>query len=250
VHAASRCCVDVVEVVVRVRCAGCADVVYFCGLDYRGQIYCSVPCQRAADRETEARHQRSRRGRFDHAARNVDYRARQHALMKPAKIVTDTRSRKLAAETMSCASDDTSVSVVEEHAVVAEGTDDGTNHSDDAASAARDAAPRDGGKGRGDAPQGCCGHHHVDDRVRDGPRSREVLEAAASPDRKMTPRDLLAEIDRQLVGLSDLTMARVNESSVTRFRQAWTARRSSREGFGGRRQRSTFCSMRRSRSPR
>ena len=80
-------------------------------------------CKGAAGRETKARDQRSRDGRFDHAARNVDYRARRHASIKPVKIVTDTRSGKLVAEAMSCVRDDASASVVEEHAVVVESTD-------------------------------------------------------------------------------------------------------------------------------
>jgi hypothetical protein len=75
-----------VGVFVRVRCAGCAEIVYFCESDYRGQIYCSEGCQGDAVRESKARHQRSREGRLDHAARNADYRARR-------KIVTDTRCR-------------------------------------------------------------------------------------------------------------------------------------------------------------
>lgn len=139
-----------VEVFVRVRCAGCAEIVVFCEADYRGQVYCGGGCKGAAGRETKARDQRSREGRFDHAARNVVYRARRHASITPVKIVTDTRSGKLAAEAMSCVRDDASASVVEEHAVVVESTDDGTNHSDDAAFAARDAAPRDGGEARSD----------------------------------------------------------------------------------------------------
>jgi hypothetical protein len=89
-----------VEVFVRVRCAGCAAIVAFCESDYRGQVYCGGGCRGAAERETKARHQRSREGRFDHADRNIEYRARRHALTMPVKIVTDTRSDKLVAKAM------------------------------------------------------------------------------------------------------------------------------------------------------
>ena len=89
-------------------------------------------------------------GRFDHAARNADYRARRHASRMPTKIVTDTGSMKLAADAMSSLRDDASASVAEEHAAVVKGTDDGTDHRDDSASAARDAASRDGREARGD----------------------------------------------------------------------------------------------------
>ena len=101
-----------VEVFVRVRCAGCAEIVAFCEADYRGQVYCGGGCKGAAGRETKARDQRSREGRFDHAARNVVYRARRHASITPVKIVTDTRSGKLVAEAMSCVRVDASAFVV------------------------------------------------------------------------------------------------------------------------------------------
>ena len=133
----------------RIRCAICAEIVAFCESDYRGQVFCGRRCKCTAERAAKARHQRSRDGRFDHAARNVEYRARRHASTMPVKIVTDTRSDNLVAEAISCVSDDASPSVVEEHAVVVEGTDDGTDHSDDAASGARDEDPRDGGEARG-----------------------------------------------------------------------------------------------------
>jgi len=108
--------VDEVDVFVRVRCAGCARLVDFCESDYRGHEYCGAACRGDAQRESKARHQRSRGGRFDHAARNVDYRARQRASMVPAKFVMDTRSDNLATEASSCVRDDASASAMEAHA--------------------------------------------------------------------------------------------------------------------------------------
>ena len=58
-----------VDVFVRIRCADCVEVVYVCASDYRGHCYCGDACRSAAKRARKARHQRSRDGRFDHAAR-------------------------------------------------------------------------------------------------------------------------------------------------------------------------------------
>ena len=126
-----------VDVLVRIRCAGCSGIFYLCESAYRGQLYCGEGCQRGAARESKARHQRSREGRLDHAARNADYHVR-------LKFVMDTRSDNLASESSSCLRDDASASAMGAHAVAAESTDDGANQSDDAASGARDAAAGDG----------------------------------------------------------------------------------------------------------
>lgn len=132
--------VDIGEIFVRIGCGGCALSFYVCQSDYRGQIYCDPGCQRGAARAARARHQRSRSGRFDHAARNVAYRLRQAALREQTKIVTDTRSNNLAAEASSCMRGDAYSSTVEEHVVAPESTEDGTEQMDNAASGASDAA--------------------------------------------------------------------------------------------------------------
>jgi hypothetical protein len=129
--------VDGVDVFVRICCAGCSGVFYFCESDYRGHIYCGEGCQGAAVRESKARHQRSREGRLDHAARNADYRAQR-------KIVTDTRSDNLASEASSCVRDDASATAMGAHAVAAESTGHGVNHGDDAALGERNASAGDG----------------------------------------------------------------------------------------------------------
>lgn len=123
-------------------------IFYVCEHDYRGQIYGSEGCHREARRLANARHQASPEGRLDHRDAMRSHRDR---LRGGATPVTDTRSDKLAAEPMSCVRDDASASAMEAHAVAAEGTDDETSHSDDAASTARNAAPRDGGERRRDA---------------------------------------------------------------------------------------------------
>lgn len=66
-------------------CARCRDTVWICRRCDRGQIYCGRGCaqwaRRLAQRQAGARYQRSRRGRFAHAARARRYRQRR-------KIVT------------------------------------------------------------------------------------------------------------------------------------------------------------------
>ncbi len=66
-------------------CALCRRQVLICSHCDRGQIYCAGDCRidarRMRRRETASRYQRSRTGRFTHAARSRRYRARQ-------KIVT------------------------------------------------------------------------------------------------------------------------------------------------------------------
>ena len=66
-------------------CALCRQQVLICSRCDRGQIYCAGGCRfdarRMRRRETASRYQRSRSGRFRHAARSRRYRARQ-------KIVT------------------------------------------------------------------------------------------------------------------------------------------------------------------
>ena len=66
-------------------CALCRRQVLICSHCDRGQIYCAGDCRidarRMRRRETASRYQRSRNGRFNHAARSRRYRARQ-------KIVT------------------------------------------------------------------------------------------------------------------------------------------------------------------
>ncbi len=137
-----------VGVLIAIRCAGCAVIFYVCEHDYRGQIYGSEGCHREARRSANARHQASPEGRLDHRDAMRSHRDRIRGGATP---VTDTRSDNLAAEPMSCVRDDASASVMGAHAVGAESTDDATIHSDDAASTARDAAPRDGGERRRDA---------------------------------------------------------------------------------------------------
>jgi len=66
-------------------CALCRRQVLICSRCDRGQIYCAGDCRLEARkmrrREAARRYQRSRNGRFNHAARSRRYRAR-------AKIVT------------------------------------------------------------------------------------------------------------------------------------------------------------------
>lgn len=66
-------------------CGACRATVQVCRGCDRGQLYCTRACAEAAreraQREAGARYQRSRRGRFAHAARAQRYRARH-------KIVT------------------------------------------------------------------------------------------------------------------------------------------------------------------
>jgi hypothetical protein len=66
-------------------CALCRQQVLICSRCDRGQIYCAGGCRldarRMRRRETASRYQRSRSGRFMHAARSRRYRARE-------KIVT------------------------------------------------------------------------------------------------------------------------------------------------------------------
>jgi hypothetical protein len=143
--------VEVVDVLIVLRCAGCGALFGVCEADYRGHIYGSEACARKARRATKARHQRSPEGRLDHSAHNDVYRAGLRALKAHAKSVRDTRSTKLADEVPSCLPDDASLSAVEEPAVVVESTGDETNFGNDAAASARDAAPGDVGTRRGDA---------------------------------------------------------------------------------------------------
>jgi hypothetical protein len=128
-------------VLIAVRCAGCAVIFYVCERDYRGQIYGSRGCQRAGRRSANARHQASPEGRLDHRDAMRVHRDRRRVFAAP---VTDTRSDKLSAEVSSCVRNDASAPALEAHAVAAESTCDATIDSDDAASAARDAAPCDG----------------------------------------------------------------------------------------------------------
>ena len=151
---------DVVEVLIAIRCAGkdCGRIFYRCQADYRGEIYCEGGCRRGAARASKARHEASWEGRRDHAAHNVVYRARRRMAKAQSMIVRDTRSDNLPAGASSCARDEAFASAVEVHAVVAGDGDNGTIDSDDAASAARDAATRNDGEGRSDA-----GHLGPDD---------------------------------------------------------------------------------------
>lgn len=70
------------------RCArrACQRVVFLCSRCDRGNRYCSRVCAVAARREcvraAGLRYQRSRRGRFKHAARQARYRARCRARQK------------------------------------------------------------------------------------------------------------------------------------------------------------------------
>lgn len=145
---------------------------YVCEHDYRGQIYGSEGCHRDARRSANARHQASPEGRLDHRDAMRSHRARIRAGITP---VTDTRSDNLAAEPMSCVRDDASASAMEAHAGDAESTDDATILSDDAASTARDAAPRESGETRCGAgilgPYGCpspARHHGTADAAHAG----------------------------------------------------------------------------------
>lgn len=83
---------DVTEVLISIRCAGCDRIFYRCLADYRGHIYCEDDCRRKAARASKARHQASLEGRLDHADHNVAYRARRRA---EAKRVREARSDKL-----------------------------------------------------------------------------------------------------------------------------------------------------------
>ena len=62
-------------------CGRCRTQVIICSDCDHGQIYCSGPCsqlvRRASVREAGRRYQRSRRGRFAHALRMREYRARK-----------------------------------------------------------------------------------------------------------------------------------------------------------------------------
>ena len=74
-------------------CCLCRQQVLICSHCDRGQIYCAGDCRgygrRMRRREAASRYQRSRQGRFNHAARSRRYRARQ-------KIVTHQGSPGLA----------------------------------------------------------------------------------------------------------------------------------------------------------
>ena len=136
---------DVVDVLMRFAAPGARAIFYVCEADYRGQIYGEDGCRerRPAAGEGAAP---SEPGGASRSRRRVAGRIAHRRRLAAAAIVTDTRSDNLAAEASSCARDDATASEVEAHAVVAEGTDHGTTHSDDAAPAPRDAAARDGGK--------------------------------------------------------------------------------------------------------
>ena len=63
------------------QCARCLCAVVICSRCDRGNRYCSGGCAEQARRDSmrraTARYQRTRRGRFSHAARQQRYRARQ-----------------------------------------------------------------------------------------------------------------------------------------------------------------------------
>lgn len=67
-------------------CARCRDQVFLCSHCDRGQQYCSRACsslsRRERRRETAARYQSSRGGRFKHAARTACWRERRRSLRR------------------------------------------------------------------------------------------------------------------------------------------------------------------------
>jgi hypothetical protein len=73
-------------------CARCQTRVLICSGCDRGQIYCGSACSSTArarnHRDADRRYQKSRQGRFTHAARSRRYRLRQQA----AQNVTDQGS--------------------------------------------------------------------------------------------------------------------------------------------------------------
>ncbi|MFL5346622.1 MAG: hypothetical protein ACJ8AT_17720 [Hyalangium sp.] len=64
----------------------CRRVFFLCARCNRGNLYCSRSCaqraRRVSLRAAGQRYQRSRRGRFKHAARQASYRQRRRALQK------------------------------------------------------------------------------------------------------------------------------------------------------------------------
>jgi hypothetical protein len=140
--------VDVVSVLVELRCGRCGKIFYLCERAYHGQVYCGPRCRGEAARATKARHQGSEEGRLDHRDAMRAHRERRRFARAS---VTDTRTHNLSTEVSSCVRDDAIATATEAPVVVAEGTDDGPNHGDGAASSARNASARDGRKGRVDA---------------------------------------------------------------------------------------------------
>ena len=78
-------------------CAECRCSVHLCSRCDHGQRYCHADCaqrsRRRHQRQAQQRYQRSRRGRFCHAARMRRYRARQ-------KKVTHQRSNQGAGDAL------------------------------------------------------------------------------------------------------------------------------------------------------
>ncbi len=82
----------------RYVCDRCGRAVYLCSWCDRGQRYCSIPCRRAARRESlraaGRRYQQTRRGRLLHARRQQAYRKRQrekvthHGCRTPSESAT------------------------------------------------------------------------------------------------------------------------------------------------------------------
>ena len=76
------------------NCAGCRRQRLICSACDRGQRYCGPTCAQAARaaslRAAGARYQRSRAGRFGHAARQRRYRARQQKVTHQGSAVTAT----------------------------------------------------------------------------------------------------------------------------------------------------------------
>lgn len=86
-------------------CGACRATVQVCRGCDRGQLYCTRACAEAAreraQREAGARYQRSRRGRFAHAARARRYRARHKIVTHQGSAVGLTDALLLTEAAMS-----------------------------------------------------------------------------------------------------------------------------------------------------
>ncbi len=81
----------------RFLCARCRAPVLVCSVCDRGQIYCASGCSALARRQSQRaaaqRYQRTRSGRFMHAARTRRWRERQAVLASVAQSVTHQGSQ-------------------------------------------------------------------------------------------------------------------------------------------------------------
>ena len=108
------------------NCGRCRGLVQICRGCDRGQTYCSESCARSSRQESRrasnARYQRSPRGRRLHAARQRQYRARESKMTDHGSAETDERASVVAdatARLSSVAEEDDDVHVPEAEVVVA-----------------------------------------------------------------------------------------------------------------------------------